>query len=109
MNRKTLFLGALLAQALPLIAAERLPTDPAASTPSVPYRSALEGYRSVQDVPPGNWRALNDEVGRVGGHIGIMRGAGAPAAGEKPISPHSVDAAPTPSTPQAPASRAHQH
>ena len=57
-------------------AAELEPTDPAAATPPVKYQSVFEGYRSYREEPIVDWRALNEEVGRVGGHVGIFRGTG---------------------------------
>ena len=75
-KRTTLTLGLLLAQGSPLFAAQAQPTDAAAPVPPAGYRSAFEGYRASVDEPVADWRALNEEVARVGGHAGIMRGAG---------------------------------
>lgn len=56
---------AALAQALD-------PADAAApARPSI-YRSTLESYTPYKDTTPGDWRAVNDEVARVGGHMGIF-------------------------------------
>lgn len=49
------------------------PRDPGATTPAASYRSAFEGYAGFQEQGLADWRGLNDEVGRVGGHIGILR------------------------------------
>jgi len=49
------------------------PEDPAAPTAPLSYVSPFEGYRAFTDEPNGSWRALNDEVGRVGGHVGVLR------------------------------------
>src|SRR4051794_16166378 len=38
--------------------------------PTPTYRSAFEGYKSWQDVKPGDWRELNDAV-RQGGMPGM--------------------------------------
>jgi hypothetical protein len=38
-----------------------------------PYRSAFEGYRPYADEPLAPWREVNDTVGRVGGHVGMLR------------------------------------
>lgn len=54
--------------------------DPAAPAPGAAYRSAFDGYRGFRDEPIADWRVLNDEVGRIGGHIGIMRGSAGAAA-----------------------------
>ena len=45
------------------------------ATASQPYRSAFEGYRPFNEAKVGNWRELNDEVSRVGGHAGAMKAA----------------------------------
>ena len=98
MNKLCLLLGASFAPLSPLYAAE--PSDARARAPAAKYESAFENYRAHREEPLADWRALNDEVGRVGGHVGIMReeAAKTPAATGKPR-----DAAP------APAARGHQH
>ena len=65
-----------LGYAVPGFAAEAKPTDPTGSAPPVAYRSAFEGYRPFREEPIVDWRALNADVGAVGGHVGIMGGAG---------------------------------
>ena len=47
-----------------------------AESPPIPaYRSSLETYRRHQvDEPMRPWREVNDEVGRLGGHSGHLRG-----------------------------------
>lgn len=56
--------------------------DPrAAAAGATTYRSAFEGYRSFDDAPVGDWRALNEEVTRVGGHAGAMKH---PAPSDRP-------------------------
>jgi hypothetical protein len=49
------------------------PADPQARVPAVPYRSAFEGYRSLEEPKRVPWRDANQEVGRVGGHMGVLR------------------------------------
>lgn len=49
------------------------PADPRASVPSTTYRSAFEGYRSLEEAKPVPWRDANDAAARIGGHIGILR------------------------------------
>ena len=49
------------------------PADPLARVPVAPYRSAFEGYRSLEEPKRIPWRDANAEAGRVGGHIGILR------------------------------------
>ena len=60
------------------------PTDPAAPVPAVKYDSAFSGYRGFREEPLAPWRGVNDEVARVGGHVGIVGGAEhhAPAGGK---------------------------
>jgi hypothetical protein len=52
-----------VALAMPLLAFGQ----PSASTP--PYQSAFADYKPYQDVPAGNWRALNDAVRDAGGQM----------------------------------------
>lgn len=69
------------------------PEDPAAPAAPLGHASAFEGYRAFADEPLAPWRAVNDEVGRVGGHAGVLRAeerkpappaaAPAPAAGHR--------------------------
>jgi hypothetical protein len=49
------------------------PRDAAAAAPAPAYRSALEGYAGFRDEEAADWRRLNEEVGRQGGHRGAMR------------------------------------
>jgi hypothetical protein len=49
------------------------PTDPRLSTPAPAVESAFAGYRSFRDEPVAPWREVNDEVSRVGGHVGVLR------------------------------------
>ena len=66
------------------------PADPAAPVPAMRYESAFSGYSSFREEPLAPWRNVNDEVARVGGHIGIVGGAGSPAA--KPPAPPTESA-----------------
>lgn len=60
------------------------PGDPKARAPAVEHRSALEGYRRYAEPEVAAWREMNQEVGRVGGHLGIVRGqSGATKPGAK--------------------------
>ena len=74
--------GAALAQT----DAPRNPSDAAIAVPKVEYRSAFSDYRPYADQEPAPWRALNDEMGRLGGHRGHIAGAdkGAPKKSQKP-------------------------
>jgi hypothetical protein len=41
----------------------------------VEYRSSFEDYRPWSAEPLRDWRAVNDEVERLGGHAGHLRGS----------------------------------
>ena len=62
--------------------AQPSPTNPAAPVPPATYESGLAGYVPFREEKLVPWPEVNDEVARVGGHIGILRGAA--AAGGKP-------------------------
>jgi hypothetical protein len=51
---------------------------PAAKAPAVTYRSAFEDYRPYREQELASWREVNEEVARVGGHIGVMKNAEKP-------------------------------
>jgi len=59
------------------------------------YRSTYTDYQPYREEPLLPWRAVNDEVARIGGHIGIFGGAHAghgaapaqPAPAAKPTAP----------------------
>jgi hypothetical protein len=90
--------GVLAALAVTTAAAQGIapphPADPAAAVPAPAYRSAFEGYRPLRDEAPVAWRGANDEVARIGGHLGLFGGAQTPAqpapggAKPAPASPH---------------------
>ena len=75
--------------------------NPADSTVQVPpalYRSPFAGYRALAEEPVGNWRAANDEVGRIGGWREYAREAQEP--GLKPgAAPSERAPEPAPTTP----------
>jgi hypothetical protein len=48
------------------------PRDPGAAAAPV-YRSAFEGYAGFRDPDEADWRRLNEEAGRLGGHRGAMK------------------------------------
>lgn len=54
--------------------------DPQAATPPVRHSSAFTGYRPLGEEKPAPWRDINDEVARIGGHIGIFRSQASGAA-----------------------------
>ena len=49
------------------------PADPNARVPETVYRSSFDGYRTHELSKQTPWRDANQEVGRVGGHVGILR------------------------------------
>lgn len=62
------------------------PADPATRVPETVYRSAFEDYRKHELSGQTPWREANDQVGRIGGHVGVLRdqsghGMQAPATG----------------------------
>ncbi len=59
----------------------RDPLDSAAPVPPLEYRSVFSGYRPYQDVSAGRWREVNEQVGRLGGHVGHLAKP-QPAAGK---------------------------
>jgi hypothetical protein len=80
------------------------PADPAVQVPETAYRSAFEGYRNHDLSRQTPWRAANEDVGRIGGHVGILRDQApqeqSPAAGARdkdaeskgaPASPDAVN------------------
>jgi len=60
------------------------PADPRAAVPAPAYASAFSGYRPFRDEPPAPWRAVNDEVARIGGHLGMFGGGAHAGHGAKP-------------------------
>ncbi len=64
------------------------PADPQARVPLLHYRSGLQAYRPWAEQRSGNWRALNDEVTRIGGWRSYLREVHqAPAARSTPAAP----------------------
>ena len=51
------------------------PADPKAAVSSRPYESAFEDYRPYVDPEVARWRESNEEMGRLGGHIGHVPGS----------------------------------
>jgi len=76
------------------------PDHPTAPTAPLSYASPFAGYRAFDDVPLASWREVNGEVGRIGGHVGVLRAeqggdaqpaaATAPAAAPAPVMPHDM-------------------
>ena len=94
---------------LPLAAAAQSQPKPApqeaqASVPATTYRSAFTGYRPAAEedaTPDQAWRAVNDKVGKAGGHMGMMK-----MDGHKMPMPHAM---PKPAAKPAPQHQPHQH
>jgi len=68
-----------------------------ASAPGLRYQSVFADYKPWQDIKPGDWRQLNDNVapkdGKSGGHAGhaMPSAASAPAPGaSKPMPGHGA-------------------
>ncbi len=55
------------------------PADSAAKVPAIEYRSVFEDYRADREQRPVPWREANDEMGRLGGHVGHVPGSVPPA------------------------------
>lgn len=84
--------------ALPLAAvAQANSADPGSPAPGLRYESAFSDYKPWHDIQPGDWRAINDALGKVpaghGGH-GAAPAAGTPGAA--PAKPADSQQAPVP-------------
>ncbi|MEF2265191.1 hypothetical protein V3C40_00215 [Janthinobacterium sp. LS2A] len=100
---------------LPLAAAaqsQSAPQEAQASVPATTYRSAFAGYRPAAEeeaTPDQTWRAVNDKVGKAGGHMGMMKMDGHKMDGHKMEGHKMPMAQPNPSPkPDKPAPQ-HQH
>ena len=82
-----MFAGSTAAQ----IPARPDPADPKVAGPARPYESAFKDYRPYSDPEIARWRQSNEEMGRLGGHVGhVPRETGAPVKpGAKPPAPPS--------------------
>ena len=82
-----IFAGSIAAQTV----ARPDPADPKATVPARAYESSFKDYQPYADPEVVRWRQSNEEMGRLGGHMGhVPRDAGAtakPAA--KPLAPAS--------------------
>lgn len=65
------------------------PADPKTVVPVRPYESPFKDYRPYTDPEVGRWRQSNEEMGRLGGHMGhVPRESGtATRPGAKPPAP----------------------
>ena len=73
------------------------PLDPRAWVPAVDYRSTLTTYLPYRDPSLASWREMNEQVGRLGGHVGHTD-AGRTGAGKASI-PAAKPAAGSPKPP----------
>ena len=48
------------------------PADAKTSVPARPYESAFKDYRPYADAEVVRWREINEEMGRLGGHVGHL-------------------------------------
>lgn len=85
------------------------PADPAVHVPETAYRSVFEGYRNYDLSKQTPWRAANEDVGRVGGQIGILRDQAAhekaPAASARDKDTEGKGATASPGAANPPAAR----
>lgn len=52
------------------------PADPSAPAPSLKHESAFDGYRRFEEPKVAPWRAANEEVSALRGHIDHIKDAG---------------------------------
>src|SRR5688572_33079263 len=93
-----------------VLAAALLAAAAAAQQPQ--YESAFAGYRPYREEPAADWRGINEEVARVGGHLGVVGGASGHAghgAATVPSAPAEPGHLPERSAPEAPAGAQHRH
>ncbi len=77
------------------------PSDAEAGVPEVSYRTPFEGYRPHRMERIGQWRAVNDEVGRIGGWRAYAReAAAADPTGDRDASGAAAGAAARPAASQ---------
>ena len=93
--------GFALAACVPFLAvAQPANTEPPKATPQLTYQSVFADYKPWQDTKPGNWKAMNDAVGKSGGHGMAMpigaASAPAPAASKPAMTDHSGHQMPMP-------------
>lgn len=73
------------------------PQEAQASVPATTYRSAFAGYRPAAEgdtTPDQTWRAVNDKVGKAGGHMGMMKMDGHKMPMDKPSPKPAAQPAP---------------
>ena len=93
-------LPALVASAASPAASTPAPSAPQqaqAPVPATTYRSAFASYRPAAEdeaTPDQAWRALNEKVGKAGGHMGMMKMEGHKMPMDKPSSKPAAQPAP---------------
>ncbi|HET9643702.1 MAG TPA: hypothetical protein VFP68_10180 [Burkholderiaceae bacterium] len=104
MNNFFQWLAAATALGLPLLATAQPPSDPADGKPASPlrYPSAFADYKPWQDIRPGDWRQLNDNLRPAPGGDGHAGDRAAPTAA------HAADVAASAPATSAPAVPTHQ-
>lgn len=73
-------LAALHAGAATAQSARQDPNDPRIKVPPAGYSSAFGDYRPFAEQETADWRKANEEVGAVGGHLGMSQQRQQPAA-----------------------------
>ena len=72
-------LRALLYAAVASIATNAAAQSATSASPNpavgLTYQSAFETYKPHQEQPVADWRTVNEDVARAGGHVGIFGGA----------------------------------
>ena len=64
------------------------PADAKASVPTYRYESTFKDYQPYADPQTARWRDLNEEMGRLGGHLGHMAKPGEKgSSASKAVSP----------------------
>ena len=87
LKRSAIALAAMIAgSAVAQMSVRPDPAEPKAGVPVRPYESAFKDYRPYVDPDIARWRDVNDEVGRLKGHMGhVPKQPGAAAKpGAKP-------------------------
>lgn len=106
MRIKFLLYGAFALMSLPAVAQPTPdPVQSGARVPEIKHESAFEKYAPYREQPLAAWREVNDEVARVGGHIGMFGGAGHADHGQPGPAPASASKeapgqSPAPAAPQ---------
>lgn len=62
------------------------PANPAVAVPATAYVSALSDYQTYSEPKDSSikvWRAANDDMGRIGGHMGQIKEASMPMGHDK--------------------------